>query len=289
MQEATIVEKTRTSVARRAFLKNAGGAAAFAAAALAGGTQLLRAQGTSVIDTPQEIFTAALVAEDLANVFYYNVLTGPVIQNANLAGPGGSAKNIAPTGQADDVGYLRAALYEEFQHALLFRQLLGSNSNSTDPFQTFYFDSAAFSDLDTFVNTLVALEQAFIGAYLAAILEFSTLAAQGKTLTFGGQQFTPGQLAYFAQVSATIMGVECEHRALGRSINPLFIPANNTTYESTDGILSVFNGPSSAVAALTPFITPGSGKTAYPLKQAHDFAYTVWTFTAGNIPAPPAS
>ena len=289
MQEPTIVEASKSPLARRAFLKNAGGAAAFAAAALAGGTQLLHAQGTSVIDTPQEIFTAALVAEDLACVFYYNVLTGPVIQNVNLAGPGGSAKIIAPTGAADNVGYMRAALYEEFQHAQLFRQLLGSNSNATDPFQTFYFNSAAFSDLTTFVNTLQALEDAFIGAYLAAILEFSTLAAQGKILTFGSQQFTPATLAYFAQVSATIMGVECEHRALGRSINPILIPANNTVYESTDGILSVFNGPNSAVAALTPFITPGAGKTAYSLKPAHDFAYTVWDFVAGSIPTPPAS
>jgi hypothetical protein len=289
MQETTIVEKTQSSLARRAFLKNAGGAAAFAAAALAGGTQLLHAQGTSVIDTPQQIFTAALVAEGLANVFYYNVLTGPVIQNVNLAGPGGTAKNIAPTGQADNVGYIRAALYEEIQHAQLFRQLLGSDSNANDPFQTFYLDPAAFSDLTTFVNTLQALENAFIGAYLAAILEFSTLAAQGKTLTFGGQQFSPGTLSYFAQVSASIMGVECEHRALGRSINPILIPANNTNYELTDGILSVYNGPHSAVAALTPFLTPGAGKTAYELKPAHDFAYTVWTFVTGSIPAPQAS
>jgi hypothetical protein len=289
MQESTLVEKTQSAIARRAFLKNAGGAAAFAAAALAGGTQLLHAQGTSVIDTPQEIFTAALVAEDLANVFYYNVLIGPVIQNVNLAGPGGSAKNITSSGSVSNVGYIRAALYEEIQHAQLFRQLLGSDSNANDPYQTFYLDSAAFSDFNTFINTLIALEQAFIGAYLAAILEFSSLAGQGKTLTFGGQQFSPATLAYFAQVSASILGVEAEHRAVGRSISPALIPANNLNYEQTDGILTVYNGSSSAVAALTPFLTPGSGKTAYSLKPAHDYAYTVWTYTTGSIPAAPAS
>ena len=64
------------------------------------------------IDTAQEIFTAALIAEDLATTFYYNGLVGPVIQDPSLAGPGGSATTVLTT-NSDDVGYLRAALSGE--------------------------------------------------------------------------------------------------------------------------------------------------------------------------------
>jgi hypothetical protein len=54
------------------------------------------------------------------------------------------------------------------------------------------------------------------------------------------------------------MGVESEHRVLGRVISNSN-PANNLNYESTDGLNAVYNGAKSAVAALTPFLTSSTG------------------------------
>ncbi len=114
------------------------------------------------------------------------------------------------------------------------------------PVQTFYFPAGTFDTLTPFIGTLEALENAFIGAYLAAIREFARMAAVAGS----GSDFTSGELSYFSQVSAAIMGIECEHRVLGRDIESA-TPANNRNYEAVDGIHSVFNGSHSAVVALT--------------------------------------
>ena len=256
---------------RRSFLRGIGGAAAAAATLGIANPQKLFAATTSVtsaVDTPAQIFTAALVAEDLATTFYYNVLVGQVMHNVNLAGPGGTATDISSTGSASNVGYIRAALSEEIAHANLFRTLLGISSPAKDPYQTFYFKSDVFYFLADFIYQLEALENAFIGAYLAAIQQFSLLAAEGKSLTFNGTTYKPSDFAYFAKISASILGVESEHRALGRAINPNLIPANQFVYEQTDGITTVYNGPTSAVAALTPFLAAGDNTIAYTLSEA---------------------
>ena len=192
----------------------------------------------------KEIFTAALIAEDLASTFYYNGLVGPVIQDDALAGPGGSATNVTSAGDFGSVQYIRAALTEEISHANLFRSLLGISDASKDPVQTFYFPSGSFDTLGPFLALLDALENAFIGAYMNAIQEFATMSSRLRLLGFlqGEQKYTAEQLDYFAKVSASIMGVECEHRVLGRDIGEM-TPANNRLYESTDGINAVFNGP----------------------------------------------
>jgi len=78
------------------------------------------------------------------------------------------------------------------------------------------------------------------------------------------------------------MGVECEHRALGRVIGA-FRPANNLTYEQTDGITNVFNGPTSAVAALTPFLTPSNGP-AYSFQTALKNQASVSLPSTGSLP-----
>ncbi len=91
-------------------------------------------------------------------------------------------------------------------------------------------------------------------------------------------------LSYFAQVAASIMGVECEHRTLGRVISNTN-PANNPSYESTDGITNVFHGPTSAVAGLAPFPPPATG-------PAYSFATALANQAAVSIPSggglPPA-
>jgi hypothetical protein len=257
------------SANRRSFLRNAAGAAG-AVAALGFTPKALFAASTAVtsaVDTPAEIFTAALIAEDLATTFYYNVLVGEVIQDPNLSGPGGTASNSS-NGSPSNVGYIRAAISEEILHADLFRSLIGGKSPATDPYQTFYFKPAVFSVLDEFIGQLEALESAFIGAYLAAIQQFALLAGEGKALTFNGTTYQPSDFAYFAKISASILGVEAEHRALGRAISPTIIPANQLAYEGTDGITTVYNGKSSAVVALTPFLTGTNQTKGYTLSAA---------------------
>jgi hypothetical protein len=210
-------------------------------------------------DTVKEIFTAALIAEDLATTFYYNGLIGPVIQDPNLAGPGGSATDVTTAGNAGNVNYLQAALTEEISHANLFRSLLGISKPSQDPVQTFYFPAGSFDTLANFTGLLNALENAFIGAYLNAIQEFAAKSARAHGDDDREHEgYTAEQLDYFAKVAASIMGIEAEHRVLGRVISNSN-PANNLAYEQTDGLNAVYNGPNSAVAALTPFLSPSTG------------------------------
>ena len=296
-----------TAMERRNFLKRTGiaglgiaaggllvggGARAFA------GERITSAIGTGdgyddknvKVDTAQEIFTAALIAEDLATTFYYNGLVGPVIQDPALAGPGGTATSVL-TPNSDDVGYLRAALSEEMMHADLLRELIGGTSFKGDPFQTFYFPTGSFTNLPTFLSTLNALENAFIGAYLTAVREFSKMAGRvepfdDRQFDFDKKPYTRNQLTFFAEVCAAIMGVESEHRALGRDLGGE-IPANNLCYEQTDGLTTVFNGPNSAVAALTPFVTKGTAgfsTTAYSLATARNNAENVTLPCTGGLP-----
>ena len=273
--QSSVESIAQERLARRKFLTRAGLFSLGAAATITlGGPSLARAdekessdekteEAAQAKDTVKEIFTAALIAEDLASTFYYNGLVGTVIQDPNLAGPGGSATSVTSAGNAGNVNYLQAALTQELDHAALFRSLLGIKEASADPVQTFYFPAGAFDSLSAFTGLLDALENAFIGAYLNAIQEFASKSARMRSgdsrwraSVDGG--YSAEELDYFAKVSATIMGVESEHRVLGRVISNSN-PANNRAYESTDGLNAVYNGPKSAVAALTPFLTSSTG------------------------------
>ena len=270
-----VVTMVEARLGRRSFVRKAGMLGLGAAAAgltLTGGRAARADEKESSAerqqereqskDTVTEIFQAALIAEDLATTFYYNALVGPVIQDVNLAGPGGSATNVTAAGNFGNVAYVRAALTEEIAHADLFRSLLGLSHASMDPAQTFYFPAGSFDTLGAFTGLLDALENAFIGAYLNAIQEFATMAARQRfESSWGGGEkpkYTAEQLEYFAKVAASIMGIESEHRVLGRVISNSN-PANNLAYEQTDGLNAVYNGPKSAVAALTPFLTSSTG------------------------------
>jgi hypothetical protein len=294
MNGKQLVEPAEGLLPRRSFVTRAGlvGLSAAAAAFLPGTP--VRAQWDDRDnlsgDTAQEIFTAALIAEDLATTFYYNGLIGPVIMDPNLAGPGGSATNVTAAGNFGNVDYFRAALTEEITHANLLRSLIGKTSSTTDPVQTFYLPTGTFDTLTEFLAVLNALESAFIGAYLNATLEFAQMASD--TRGFGnaqrdatGKPYTSRELEYFAEVAASIMGVEAEHRVLGRVVGNSN-PANNLNYEQTDGLTSVYNGKNSAVAALTPFLGPGTGLTAYSLPIALANAGSVSDVATGGPPAP---
>jgi hypothetical protein len=292
----------QSTLGRRRFLSQAGvlGIGAAAAGLALGGAKRALAETDSAgeaaqereqaKDTVKEIFTAALIAEDLATVFYYNSLIGPVIQDPNLAGPGGSATDVTAAGNLGNVNYVQAALSEEIAHANLFRELLGGSAASGDPVQTFYFPAGTFNTLANFTGLLNALEDAFIGAYLNAIQEFATKSANVRNEGGGwwfrdsdDRKYSAEELDYFAKVSASIMGIEAEHRVLGRVISNTN-PANNLAYEQTDGLNAVYNGPNSAVAALTPFLTPSTGP-GYSLAKALAGQAKVSLPVTGNPPA----
>jgi hypothetical protein len=289
-------------VNRRNFLQRTGivGAAAVAAPFLAGvmTPALARAdehessaerveEAAQANDTVAEIATAALIAEDLATTFYYNGLVGGVIQDPNLAGPGGSADNVTSTGDLGNVNYIQAALTEEISHANLLRGLLKIPNSAADPVQTFYFPTGTFDTLGPFLAMLDALENAFIGAYLNAIQEFATMASDARIKRARHEWFdptySPEELDYLAKVSATIMGIECEHRVLGRDLSSSR-PANNRNYETNDGITAVYNGANSAVVALTPFLTPSTGP-GYSLQTALANQGSVSISVSGTPPA----
>jgi hypothetical protein len=298
MNGTNLTQSAGGQLPRRSFVTRAGifGLSAAAVAFLPGTP--VRADGFDSDDldnlsgdTAQEVFTAALIAEDLASTFYYNGLVGPVIMDPALAGPGGSATDVKSGGDAGNVGYFRAALSEEITHANLLRSLIGKTSSTTDPVQTFYLPASVFETIAGFTGLLDALENAFIGAYLTATIEFAQMAVDAKG--FGhkqrdstGRPYKTTDLEYFAQVAASIMGVEAEHRVLGRDVSNM-IPANNRNYEQADGLTSVFNGKKSAVVALTPFLAPGPGLTAYSLQEALTNADKVALMVQGAPPVYP--
>ncbi len=250
---------------RRKFFRQAGyfglGAAA-TGLALSGVAAKAQGNADQVADTTAEAFTAFLIAEDLATTFYYNVLAGSVIQDPMLAGPGGSANHIRSTGNVGNVNYVQAALIQEIEHANLFREYLtGANNAATDPVVTFYFPTGTFDTLANFLGILDALENAFIGAYLILIQEMTYKAALAGAgaLKGGDAKYSAKQYEVFAKTAGSILGVEAEHRVLGRVIGNNN-PANNYNYEQTDGLTSIYNGSkTSAVAALTPFLTSTTG------------------------------
>jgi len=270
--DSTIETIANSRFDRRKFFRQAGmlGLGAVASTAVLGTLPARAETSSQSMDTTAEIFTAFLIAEDLATTFYYHGLVGPVIQNVNLAGPGGSATHVTSSGNLGNVEYIRAALTQEIEHAELFRlALTGSISGSAkDPYQTFYFPNGTFNTLSGFLGILDALENAFIGAYLVFIQEMAQKTALARVggLKGGDAKYSLTDYEVLGKVAGSILGIESEHRVLGRVIGNEN-PANNYGFEQTDGITSIYNGKQSAVVALTPFLTPSTGP-GYSLQTA---------------------
>lgn len=307
-------------VNRRSFLTSVGAVSiGAAAAAIIGcgnnGSGMMKVSAATTTDTATQIFTAALIAEDLAITTYYNALIGAVIQDPNLAGSGGTATNVSASGSQVNVAYLQGALLEEVQHAQLLRTLLGlSNTGSGDVAAgvpaTFYYPTGTFSTLANFLPVLLALETAFVGAYMTAVEEFASMAAgyNGFSATqanpaMSGSNYTQADLILYAKVAASILGVESEHRALIRAIpsvtiaSPTFaatnlIPANNVNYESQAGLTGLIVGvdgtTTTAASALAPFLASSSAQSAgfsfSTANTSYNSVITAGVTTSGSIP-----
>ena len=288
-------------VNRRSFLAGAtmfglGAATSAVAIGCSGGNGPMASTpvaAAAATDTATNILTAALIAECLAITTYYTALsTAGVITDPNLAGTGGTAISVSASGSVINVAYLQGALLEEISHAQLLRSLLGLPTSGTGDAaagvpQTFYYPTGTFGSLSGFLPVLVALETAFIGAYMTAVEEFASMAAgyNGFSATqanpdMSGSNLTQADLILYAKVASSILGVESEHRALIRAIptvtlgSPMYgtlnlIPANNVNYEVTDGLTGLITSVSgsattTAAAALTPFIAAGSNPMMVP-------------------------
>lgn len=208
---------------RRTLLKSAiAGAGGLALVGFAGGGQALAHPfKASSGDTITSIFSVAATAEELAVTFYSQGI-------ANAAKLGISGSNLT---------YLKAARAEEQNH----KEFLVANGGSPLT-STFSFPSGAatFTHLNLFINTLEQLEVDFIAAYLAAVKELASM-----------------EQPRLAQIAAQIMGIECEHRTLGRDIGGL-TPADNFAYEPV-----VLATVGDAVAALKDqgYLSPKSGNS----------------------------
>ena len=241
------------ATSRRGFIKRAGLAGLAAggatlASGMAFGTVFAEDEQEEAGDSTLEIFNGALTAEQLAVTFYYNGLqTNPTV----------FADVLSP----DHVHYFQAALWEEHRHAQLFTAVGGKSL--AGPMPKFFFPSDSFTVQHKFLAVLSALEDAFIGAYIAAVGDWSRKDSRARETVPEG--FTASQLA---QIAAQIMGVEAEHRVLGRDGDGQTVP-NNRILEGAvfRSIGTVANHTGTAVGALLPFVTGGTGfsGTALPL------------------------
>jgi len=204
-----------------------------------------RAQGAisgAAPDTVQEVVDTLLVAEQLMMTFYYTALTSPaVMHDHRLGGPSADPNNpgLPPGGIPRNVRFLQAALDAEVKHAAA-----AGSATAMGGRPGFYLPTAAFARLGSpteagsFLSVLDTLETMCVGVYIAAARQF---------LRVGRPDL--------ARVATQIMGVEAEHRMLGRVIGAAR-PANNLTLERAP-----YASVSGASEVLRPFVT-GRGMAA---------------------------
>jgi hypothetical protein len=248
----TEADKSSSTMSRRSFFKRAtvvGATSAFALTGLAGiasASEKEEADHRNDHDSDdlkkrdRDILVAAQIAEALAVTTYTNII------------------NIAPFFTrlaSDDQGYLIAARQEEMSHYLLEQ----SATDQFTPFSSFFYPHHMFADAQVTLNTLVTLEDAFIGAYLVGVRNFSTRELR--------------------VTAARIMGIESDHRTLARVVGPGVAaldggpiemitgaqgvaesvdPPNNNGYERT----LCWTHIDQALQALLPFVDSNAAKGA---------------------------
>lgn len=239
------LEVEPTGVSRRSFFHHAtiaGVAGALGLASLAKTAQAFAQESTPNHDALKsdaafassdvDILVAAGIAEALAVTTY-----------TTITETSGFFKRLPD----DDQGYLYAARQEEMSHY----NLATAASGSMSPYTTFYYPKNMFTSAQVTLNTLVALEDAFIAAYLVGVRYFTT--------------------ADLRVTAARIMGIESDHRTLARSLagdvaaqdgGPIakitglqgvpenVHPPNNNGYERTLCLTNI----SQAVTKLLPFV-----------------------------------
>jgi len=185
--------------------------------------------------------------EALATMFYFQVLK--------------SSFYTSLSGSARAQAFLAAAYEEELNH---YKQYVTDGASAVPSTTNMYFPAGTFTTNQITLNTMITLEDILIAFYLVAVRDFGS----GSAKVFAGQ----------------LLGVESEHRVLGRyiasdlgltattgfngsaeSVVPPSHAANNLAYERIfPGSLDNVN---SLAQAVTPYFTAGSAgfsPTAYP-------------------------
>lgn len=228
------INQTRTP--RADFLR--GTAAVGTGLALAGrGVESAQAAGKKGVgQEARHILDTLLVLERLTLTLYYGGLTAPgIIGSSALAGPSRDAHNpgLPPGGNPQQVRYLQAALDAEAKHGAALER-----AGAVSPSTRFFFPHETFERLGSslqpasFLGVVDLLETVCVGAYAAAAVTF--IAAGRPDL---------------AATAAQIMGVESEHRTLGRVIGHI-TPANNHTLETAP-----YSVVDEALGEIAPFLT----------------------------------
>jgi hypothetical protein len=205
----------RTAISRRNLLKGAAGVTG--GLALASFANILGARDAFAahdrMDDVATIANLAATAETLAATsYYYTILNNPLGFSANV------------------IAYLKLAMSSELYHLKVLQSLGGASLASE-----FSTPATFLSNRNTNVQTFIAAETAFTGAYLAATRRFAELG-------------NPRLAATTAQHAAT----EAEHLALTRLSgglvpNPNALPA------------PIYYNVSDAVPTLAPFLQGGQG------------------------------
>lgn len=195
-------------------------------------------------DSLVDILSIAAAAEAVGITFYYQGILGSFFHDLSEARQ----------------WYLQAALDEERNHlAYLTAQ------GAAPPPTRLYYPANAFDDLPTFLGILDTLENAFIAAYLAAMQQFARL---GEPL--------------LAQTAGQILGIEAEHRILGRFIGGQQPPNNLCLVRAS------FACVADAAAALRPFLE-GSDTFTRPADLPTTAQINVAVDRFGCAPVPTAA
>jgi hypothetical protein len=214
---------TNSRISRRSLFKGAG--------ALGAGLMLARLPLLRSVAADSESVTDIINIAATAEAMAVTLLGGAI----DSASKGGYNKTIP----APVVAILNAARAEEEFH---YEYLIAAGAK---PLTTDFTvpDMKLLTDYDTLFSTIVALEGAFIAAYMAAAREFS---AMGQT--------------DLVQVAYEVAGTEAEHRVLANYALGVR-PANNVAFEK-----AMFTQVSDAANALKQlgFIGGTGTKVSYP-------------------------
>ena len=239
---------TKENFSRRSLLRVLGiGAVVTAASAALAGCGGGSSSSTSASDL--SILDAAATAEALSATFYANLVASPIY--TQLAG------------KPLDQGYLVAAYEQEVAHYNL--QVVSNGAAAVPTNTNFYFPVGTFQTAQATLNTLEIIEELLIAIYLYGVNNFSS--------------------GTYKLQSAQLLGVESEHRVLGRVIaNDLSLsytanlangqeslgqtdPANNYDFER------LFPNVVTNLTSITNILTnsfqtlgaSGNSQTAYPV------------------------
>ena len=208
--------------------------------ALAQGAQRRDSAASACNESVHAIVSQLLIAEQLAMTLYFTALTThAVVSHPYLAGVSGDPHQVASNGNPVNVASMQAALDQERQHAALLVA-----RGATSPYRHYYFPAKTFAqlgytrDADTFLWVLDHIETALVGAYLAALTQFSQHQRTDLALT-----------------AARILGTEAQHRVLGRMVAG-DAPSDNLALEVVS-----FSCVGQLGTVLRPYIT-GSGRPA---------------------------